>query len=318
MLIGAVEMLDGPMDQAVLPACALEMIHTYSLIHDDLPGMDNDSMRRGRPTSHMVFGEGQAILAGDGLLSFAFECMLKNALHYPARALQHLRAMDEIARGAGVSGMVGGQAALLSEAPFAARFGLAGRAGVYALSIAEYNACMGKIVAAPTAGSCGILPGALLAAQEEDGFSDDELVMALFAAAAIGRAIALQATISGAEGGCQAECGTAAGMAAAALTQLYGGSPEAAAHACAFALMNTLGLVCDPVGGLVEVPCVYRNVGGVSQAVSAAQLALSGVACPIPLDEMILTMRDIGDAMPSSLRETGEGGCAACHACRRS
>lgn len=109
MLIGAVEMLDGPMDQAVLPACALEMIHTYSLIHDDLPGMDNDSMRRGRPTSHMVFGEGQAILAGDGLLSFAFECMLKNALHYPARALQHLRAMDEIARGAGVSGMVGGQ-----------------------------------------------------------------------------------------------------------------------------------------------------------------------------------------------------------------
>lgn len=187
-----------------------------------------------------------------------------------------------------------------------------------ALKTAECNACMKRIVAAPTAGSCGILPGALLAAQEAEGFSDDELVMALFAAAAIGRAIALQATISGAEGGCQAECGTAAGMAAAALTQLYGGSPEAAAHACAFALMNTLGLVCDPVGGLVEVPCVYRNVGGVSQAVSAAQLALSGVACPIPLDEMILTMRDVGYAMPSSLRETGEGGCAACHACRRS
>lgn len=216
-----------------------------------------------------------------------------------------------------VSGMVGGQAALLSEAPFAARFGLAGRAGVYALSIAEYNACMGKIVAAPTAGSCGILPGALLAAQDVDGFSDDALVMALFAAAAIGHVIALQATISGAEGGCQAECGTAAGMAAAALTQLYGGTPKAAAHACAFALMNTLGLVCDPVSGLVEVPCVYRNVGGVSQAISAAQLALSGVACPISLDEMILTMRDVGDAMPSSLRETGEGGCAACHACRR-
>lgn len=241
-------------------------------------------------------------------------------------ALMHgrLRVMRESAQAGlsptlrSVSGMVGGEAALLAQSPFAGRFGLAGRAGIYALSIAEYNACMGKIVAAPTAGSCGILPGALLAAQEEDGFSDDELVMALFAAAAIGRAIALQATISGAEGGCQAECGTAAGMAAAALTQLYGGSPEAAAHACAFALMNTLGLVCDPVGGLVEVPCVYRNVGGVSQAVSAAQLALSGVACPIPLDEMILTMRDVGDAMPSSLRETGEGGCAACHACRRS
>ena len=258
------------------------------------------------------------------------------ALHWQAQekggdasaplALMHerLRVMRESAQAGlsptlrSVSGMVGGQAALLSEAPFAARFGLAGRAGVYALSIAEYNACMGKIVAAPTAGSCGILPGALLAAQEADGFSDDELVMALFAAAAIGRVIALQATISGAEGGCQAECGTAAGMAAAALTQLYGGTPEAAAHACAFALMNTLGLVCDPVDGLVEVPCVYRNVGGVSQAISAAQLALSGVACPISLDEMILTMRDVGDAMPSSLRETGEGGCAACHACRRS
>ena len=162
-------------------------------------------------------------------------------------ALMHgrLRVMRESAQAGlsptlrSVSGMVGGQAALLAQSPFAGRFGLAGRAGIYALSIAEYNACMGKIVAAPTAGSCGILPGALLAAQEEDGFSDDELVMALFAAAAIGRAIALQATISGAEGGCQAECGTAAGMAAAALTQLYGGSPEAAAHACAFALMNT-------------------------------------------------------------------------------
>ena len=200
----------------------------------------------------------------------------------------------------------------------APRFGLLGKACAYALAVAESNACMGKIVAAPTAGSCGILPGVLLAAQEDAGFTDDALAEALFTAAAFGRVIALQATISGAEGGCQADCGTAAGMAAAALTQLYGGTPEAAAHACAFALMNTLGLVCDPVGGLVEVPCVYRNVGGVSQAISAAQLALSGVACPISLDEMILTMRDVGDAMPSSLRETGEGGCAACHARRQS
>lgn len=218
------------------------------------------------------------------------------------------------------SGLTGGDARRLHEhlqTNGSLIGGLLPQAMATALAVSEWNAAMGRIVAAPTAGSCGILPGALLAAQEADGFSDDELVMALFAAAAIGRAIALQATISGAEGGCQAECGTAAGMAAAALTQLYGGSPEAAAHACAFALMNTLGLVCDPVGGLVEVPCVYRNVGGVSQAVSAAQLALSGVACPIPLDEMILTMRDVGDAMPSSLRETGEGGCAACHACRR-
>ena len=211
-----------------------------------------------------------------------------------------------------VSGMVGGQAAKMAVPEEINRFGLLGKAGAYAMSIAEYNACMGKIVAAPTAGSCGILPGALLAAQEQDGFTDDELVMALFTAAGVGRIIALQATISGAEGGCQAECGAAAGMAAAALVQLYGGTPEMCAHACAFALMNMLGLVCDPVHGLVEVPCVYRNVGGVSQALSAAQMALSGVSSPIPCDEVILAMKDVGDALPSSLRETGEGGCAAC------
>lgn len=211
-----------------------------------------------------------------------------------------------------VSGMVGGQAALMNAPEETGRFGLLGKAGAYALSIAEYNACMGKIVAAPTAGSCGILPGTLLAAQERDGFTDDELIMALFAAAGVGRIIALQATISGAEGGCQAECGAAAGMAASALVQLYGGTPDMAAHACAFALMNMLGLVCDPVQGLVEVPCVYRNVGGVSQALSAAQMALSGISSPIPCDEVILAMKEVGDALPASLRETGEGGCAAC------
>jgi len=211
-----------------------------------------------------------------------------------------------------VSGMVGGQASRMIAPEQVGRFGLLGKAGAYALSIAEYNACMGKIVAAPTAGACGILPGALLSVQEQEGFTDDELVMALFAAAGFGRIIALQATISGAEGGCQAECGAAAGMAAAALTQLYGGTAEMAGHACAFALMNMLGLVCDPVHGLVEVPCVYRNVGGVSQAFAAAQMALSGVKSPIPCDEVILAMKDVGDALPPSLRETGEGGCAAC------
>jgi L-serine dehydratase len=211
-----------------------------------------------------------------------------------------------------VSGRVGGQAALADSPAHAGRFGLLGKACAYALAVAESNACMGKIVAAPTAGSCGILPGVLLAVQEAEGFSDEALVGALFTAAAIGRVIALQATISGAEGGCQAECGAAAGMAAAALTELYGGTPAQAADACAFALMNMLGLVCDPVHGLVEIPCVYRNAGGASQALTAAQLALSGIACPIPCDEVIAAMRDVGDAMPSSLRETGEGGCAAC------
>ena len=211
-----------------------------------------------------------------------------------------------------VSGRVGGQAAKLAAPANAPRFGLLGKACAYALAVAESNACMGKIVAAPTAGSCGILPGVLFAVQEENGFDDDALTDALFCAAAIGRVIATQATVSGAEGGCQAECGAAAGMAAAALTELYGGTPAQAADACAFALMNMLGLVCDPVHGLVEIPCVYRNVGGASQALAAAQLALSGVPSPIPCDEVIAAMKDVGDTMPQSLRETGEGGCAAC------
>ncbi len=215
-----------------------------------------------------------------------------------------------------VSGRVGGQAAQMRAAEHSDRFGLLGKACAYALAVSESNACMGKIVAAPTAGSCGILPGVLLAAQEQDGFSDDDLTNALFTAAAVGRVIALQATVSGAEGGCQAECGSAAGMAAAALTELYGGTPEAAADACAFALMNMLGLVCDPVQGLVEIPCVYRNVGGASQAMAAAQMALAGLHCPIPCDEMILTMKDVGDTLPASLRETGDGGCAACASMR--
>lgn len=211
-----------------------------------------------------------------------------------------------------VSGRVGGQAAKMNAPAHVLRFGMLGKACAYALAVAESNACMGKIVAAPTAGSCGILPGVLLAAQEEIGSSDDVLVDALLTAAAVGRVIALQATISGAEGGCQAECGAAAGMAAAALCTLYDATPEQSADACAFALMNMLGLVCDPVQGLVEIPCVYRNVGGASQAFAAAQLALSGVPCPIPCDEVICAMKEVGDAMPSSLRETGEGGCAAC------
>lgn len=218
-----------------------------------------------------------------------------------------------------VSGLTGGQASLLSSyqsrQPLCGS--LLGKATTYALAVAEYNACMGKIVAAPTAGACGILPGALMALSEERQISDDQLVDALFTAAAIGQAIAFQASISGAEGGCQAECGSAAAMTAAALTELMGGTPQMASDACAFALMNTLGLVCDPAGGLVEVPCVYRNVGSVGNAFTAADLALSGVRSPIPADEMILAMKEVGDALPASLRETGEGGCAACPSMRQ-
>ncbi len=214
-----------------------------------------------------------------------------------------------------VSGLTGGNAHLLMSAAREGKTpggGLLGRICARALAVAECNAAMGRICAAPTAGACGILPAALLTMQEEHGFDDDALLNALYTASAFGLVIANRASISGAQGGCQAECGSAAGMTAAALVTLFGGTPAQAADACSFALMNLMGLVCDPVQGLVEVPCVFRNAGAVSVAVSAADMALAGVRCPIPCDEVIDAMRQVGDALPASLRETGEGGCAAC------
>ena len=224
-----------------------------------------------------------------------------------------LNGLDERLRS--VTGLTGGQAAQLLKrlkGGNALCGSLLGKAETYALATAECNACMGKIVAAPTAGACGILPGAILAMMEEKGVTEDQAVEALFVAAVVGQSIAMQASISGAEGGCQAECGSAAAMAAAALVYLEGGDAQQSADAAAFALMNLLGLVCDPVGGLVEVPCVYRNVGSAGVAFTAADMALSGICCPIDPDEVILAMKEVGDAMPPSLRETGDGGCAAC------
>ena len=244
-----------------------------------------------------------------------------------AMMCHHLKCMQEAVQNGvderlrSVTGLTGGQAARLLER---LRSGqslcgtLLGKAETYALATAECNACMGKIVAAPTAGACGILPGAILAMMEEKGVTEEAAVEALFVAAAVGQSIATQASISGAEGGCQAECGAAAAMAAAALVYLEGGTAQQSADAAAFALMNLLGLVCDPVGGLVEVPCVYRNVGSSGVAFTAADMALSGICCPIEPDEVILAMKEVGDALPCSLRETGEGGCAACPSiCKR-
>ena len=238
-----------------------------------------------------------------------------------AKMLGHLHAMQEAVENGmqadlrSVSGLSGGQAVKLKEwleSGNALCGNLLGKAEAYAMATAECNACMGKIVAAPTAGACGILPGAILAMMEERGCSEDAAVDALFVAAAVAQTIAMQASISGAEGGCQAECGSAAAMAAAALVSLCGGTAQQCADAAAYALMNLLGLVCDPVGGLVEVPCVYRNVGSSGVAFTAADMALSGIRCPIEPDEVILAMKEVGDALPASLRETGEGGCAAC------
>ncbi len=223
------------------------------------------------------------------------------------------KGMDPATRS--MSGMTGGQAPRLREASLQGKTAggrLLGRAEALALAVAETNAAMGRIVAAPTAGACGIVPAALLSAQEEYGIDDSRLAGALFTAGAVGMVIAKRASISGAQGGCQAECGSAAAMAAAALVELRGGTPAQAADACGFALMNVMGLVCDPVRGLVEVPCVFRNVAGVANAFASADLALAGIPCPLPPDEIIDAMKAVGELLPASLRETGEGGCAAC------
>ncbi|MDR2417625.1 MAG: L-serine ammonia-lyase, iron-sulfur-dependent, subunit alpha [Treponema sp.] len=178
-----------------------------------------------------------------------------------------------------------------------------------AIAIAEYNAAMGKIVAAPTAGSCGILPAAILT-MIEHGASEKNAVMALFTAGAFGMVIMNEASVLGAEGGCQAECGSAAALAAAALVEMAGGAPDIAAHAAAIALKNQLGLVCDPVAGLVEIPCVKRNAAAIMCAITSADMALAGIKSVIPIDEVISAMQEVGQTIPQTLRETGTGGLA--------
>ncbi len=213
-----------------------------------------------------------------------------------------------------VSGLTGGDAFKMNEAVKNNRNicgHIFGSALTKALSISQTNACMGKIVAAPTAGSCGIIPAALLTIAEDREICDDELVYSLFTASAVGIVIANNASISGAEGGCQAECGSASAMAACALVELCGGSPKQISHACAIALKNILGLVCDPVAGLVEIPCIKRNAMGVANAFTAAELALAEIESAIPADEVIWAMKKVGDAMSANLKETAEGGLAA-------
>lgn len=179
-----------------------------------------------------------------------------------------------------------------------------------ALRMGECNACMKRIVAAPTAGACGVLPAVLLPCQRQFCLPDELLIQGLYVASGFGLVIARRASISGAEGGCQAEIGSAAAMAAAALVHLRGGTALQMAHACAMALKNLMGLVCDPVGGLVEVPCVKRNVIGAMDAMSAAQMALAGIESRVPPDQVLDAMRAVGDMLPSALRETGKGGLA--------
>ncbi len=213
-----------------------------------------------------------------------------------------------------MSGLTGGEGYAMKAYSETADGGLCGtfmtRAIARALAVAGCNASMGRIVAAPTAGSCGILPGCLVSLYEDRGFDEHDLVMSMFTAGAFGMVIANNACIAGAQGGCQAECGSASGMAAAALVEIMGGTPAQCADACAIAIVNQLGLVCDPVAGLVEIPCIKRNVSGLMIAFSSADMALAGVAPKIPADECVDAMREVGNALPAALRETAGGGLA--------
>jgi len=212
------------------------------------------------------------------------------------------------------SGLTGGDAKKLQtymkEKPFISGETLLNAVSM-SIAVNEVNAAMGTIVATPTAGACGIVPGTLFAVSKKLNPSREEMVNYLFTAGAIGYCIANNACISGAAGGCQAEVGSATAMAAAAIVEMAGGTPEQSAQAVAIALKNMLGLVCDPVAGLVEVPCVKRNAIGAAIATTAADMALAGIKSVIPTDEVIQAMYRIGQTMPTALKETAQGGLAA-------
>ena len=212
-----------------------------------------------------------------------------------------------------VSGLIGGDAYKLQKY-VENRKSLTGDfmtlAMARALSCSEVNAAMGKIVAAPTAGSCGILPAVIISAGEKLNLSEDDMVKSLFTASGIGMIIAKNATLAGAEGGCQAECGSAAAMGSAAAVEMMGGSPAQALDAAAIVIKNILGLVCDPIAGLVEVPCAKRNIAGVVSALCTADVAMAGIESKIPFDDTVSAMYKIGKQMPCELRETAMGGLA--------
>lgn len=224
-----------------------------------------------------------------------------------------------------MGGLIGGEARKLCEFHDLGKSlcgNVLGKGITYAMATLETNASMGLIVASPTAGSAGIVPGMMLALQEVYVFSDKKIRQALFNAGAIGYLAMRNATVAGAVGGCQAEVGIASAMAASAAVELLGGTPLQCTYAASTVLMNMLGLVCDPVGGLVEYPCQNRNAAGVSNALIAAEMSLAGITQFIPLDEMIDAMYTVGKKLPAELRETALGGCAAtpsacekCHLC---
>lgn len=259
----------------------------------------------------IILGETDALTC-DARMYRALEIM-KQSVHTPI--------LDPIPS---MGGLIGGESRKLADYQTSGK-GLCGavlgKAMTYAMAVLETNASMGLIVAAPTAGSAGIVPGLLIALQDEYQFTDEQLIAALYNAGAIGYLAMRNATVAGAVGGCQAEVGVASAMAASAAVELMGGTSQQSLNAASTVLMNMLGLVCDPVGGLVEYPCQNRNAAGVANALIAAEMALAGIPQLIPLDEMISTMYAVGKKLPVELRETALGGCAttpsACAACSR-
>lgn len=238
----------------------------------------------------------------------ALMAQMEKSLQVMEKAVE--RGMDPQLRS--TSGLTGGDAWKMME--YGKSGGITGSfmtgAMARALAVSEYNAAMGKIVAAPTAGSCGIMPGCLVSVMRERNISREKVIEGMFTAAGFGMVIAKRASVSGAQGGCQAECGSAAAMTAAAMVEMMNGSPKQAADACAIALKNQLGLVCDPVAGLVEIPCIKRNVAGIMVAFSSADMALAGIESRIPADEVIDAMKEVGDSLPCALKETAQGGLA--------
>ena len=238
----------------------------------------------------------------------ALMAQMEKSLQVMEKAVE--RGMDPQLRS--TSGLTGGDAWKMME--YGKSGGITGSfmtsAMARALAVSEYNAAMGKIVAAPTAGSCGIMPGCLVSVMKERNISREKVIEGMFTAAGFGMVIAKRASVSGAQGGCQAECGSAAAMTAAAMVEMMDGSPKQAADACAIALKNQLGLVCDPVAGLVEIPCIKRNVAGIMVAFSSADMALAGIESRIPADEVIDAMKEVGDSLPCALKETAQGGLA--------
>ena len=263
------------------------------------------SLEKGRSIGKAVL-EDQAVQMEQS--EEALMAQMEKSLQVMEKAVE--RGMDPQLRS--TSGLTGGDAWKMME--YGKSGGITGSfmtgAMARALAVSEYNAAMGKIVAAPTAGSCGIMPGCLVSVMKERSISREKVIEGMFTAAGFGMVIAKRASVSGAQGGCQAECGSAAAMTAAAMVEMMNGSPKQAADACAIALKNQLGLVCDPVAGLVEIPCIKRNVAGIMVAFSSADMALAGIESRIPADEVIDAMKEVGDSLPCALKETAQGGLA--------